>query len=64
MTGESLGVVVNVLNRDIIVSEFEFLSFFCVYFRVMPLGKVGIPLPTNYGVNNITTILLQGWFWH
>ena len=34
-------------------------------FKLISLGKVWTPyLPTTYGLNNSTTVLLQAWLWH
>ena len=43
-SGSSRGVVANGLACDIVVSEFEFKSRYCVQFRTNTFGKVMNPL--------------------
>ena len=55
--GESLyGVVANVVDCDIVGSEFK------LFFGQIPLGKVWTPLILRLNCTN--SILLQGWLWH
>ena len=51
------GIVANVLDSDIVVTEFKHAIMFL--FGLMPFGK-GMN-PSNYGLNSTTTLLLQGW---
>ena len=52
------GVVAYMLDYDIVVSEFELQSRYYVLFRTNILGIF------SYVLNNISTVLLQGWLWH
>ena len=59
------GVVANVLDCDIIVGEFDPQLRYCIHFRTNIFSKGMNPLFTFlYGLNNITTVFLQEWFWH
>ena len=52
-------IIMNECN--IITSKFEFLSRKCIHFWAYTLGKGMNPLiPSIYGLNSTTTILLQG----
>ena len=42
--GSPCGVVANVLDFDIVVSEFELMSHYYVYIPTIRLGKALIPL--------------------
>ena len=50
MSVRNVDVVVNVLDCDIIVSEFELQSGYCVYFRINILGKSINPLSSQVWV--------------
>ena len=58
----SCGGVAKVLNYSLEVSEFELQSRSYVYFWINTLEKDMNRL--NYGLNSITAVLLQEWFWH
>ena len=58
------GVVANVLDSNIVVSEFKLQSLYYIYLRTNTLGKGMDPSSSSYGLNCITYILLQGWIWH
>ena len=52
------GLVTNMLDCDIVVSEFEVQSRYNVHFRTNTLRKVMNPLiPLNYELNSTTTVL-------
>ena len=54
-------VVANVLNCDIIESEFELHSHNCIHFRANALGKVkNSYIPPSSGLNSTTAVLLKG----
>ena len=54
-------VVANVLDSNIIKSEFELLSLYYVHFWTNTLGKGMNSLITpNNGLNSTTIVLLQG----
>ena len=62
-------VVVNVLNCNIVISEFELLLLSC--YNIFPKfsGKYcweryEALYPTSYGINSTSIILLQGWLWY
>ena len=58
------GVIVKPLHCEILVGEFELHSCYCVYFQTIFLGKVLDSLiPTNYWLNSIVGVLLEGRFW-
>ena len=58
-------VEANVLNRDILVSEFELQSCYYIHFRTNIHGKgMNLLFPLSYGLNSSTTVILQGWIWH
>ena len=53
-------IVANVLECDLIVSEFELQSRYYIHFQTNTLGKHIYPLiHPSYGLNSTTTILLQ-----
>ena len=55
----------NVLKCGLKVSEFKLQSCNYVYFRTDNLGGWWNPLsPPSYGLNTITTVLLQSWIWN
>ena len=63
--GSPLGIVANVLDCDIVVSEFEIQLRDYFYFRTNTLRKCinSFSLPTpSYWLNCIPIVLLQGWF--
>ena len=51
----------NVLDCDIVESEFELQLFYYVYFWTNTLGKSMKPIP-SYGLNSITTVLYMADF--
>ena len=53
------GVMVNVLECDIVVSEFKLLSHYYVQFWINTLGKSieASIIPARYELNNATTVL-------
>ena len=54
----SRSVVANVLDCDIVFSDFEFQSHYYVHFWLMPLGKIWFSLsPPSNGLNSATTLL-------
>ena len=56
------GVVVNVQDCDIVVSEFELNSHYYVHFRTNTLGKGMNPFVLSYGLNSSTgRICPIGW---
>ena len=59
------GVMVKVMDCEIVVSEFVLQSCYYVHFRANNLGKrYEPPYPSNYGLNSTTTVLLGEWLWH
>ena len=63
--GNSRGIVANVLDCDIVVSEFEHHSPYYVHFRTNTLGEGVNPLITpSYGLNSVTTVFKQEWLRH
>ena len=59
------GVVDNVLDCDIIVSEFKLPSNSYIHFWTNALVKdMNLIIFPCYGLNNTTITLLQGWLWH
>ena len=57
--GSLHGVVANVMDCDIVVSDFDLQSCCYVHFRTNTLGKGMNSLIPNYGLNNTITILLH-----
>ena len=60
-------IVANLIDHNIVVSEFEFQMCCCIHFQINTLGKgmnTLIPPPTSYGLNDTTTVLPQGWLLH
>ena len=56
------GVMVKAMDFRIVVCEFEFKSRYYVHFRTNTLRKwYEPPYPPSYGLNSITTILLESW---
>ena len=53
------GVMINAVDCGIVVSEFELQSRYYVHFRTSKGMKP--PYPPSYGLNSITTILLEEW---
>ena len=63
--GSSLGVMANLLDCDIIVSEFKLQSCYYIHFQAKAHGKcMNLLFPFSNGLNYNTTVLLQGWLWH
>ena len=60
--GSPCGVLANVLDCDIIVSEIELQSCYYIRFQTNTVGKSMNPFipPSNYGLNNTTIVILQG----
>ena len=59
ITGTLRGVVVNVLNCNIVVSKFKLQSRYYIHFRSNIIG-IGInSINPQNGLNNITVVLLQ-----
>ena len=53
----SLGGMANVLDCNIVVSEFEPQSCYYVHFGTNTLGKgINSLIPTSYGLNSATTV--------
>ena len=60
LTGEFWwGVVVNVLDCDIVVSEFELQSRYHVHIRINALGKDMNPFIPSGGLNTTRAVILQ-----
>ena len=58
------GILVNMLDYNITVSEFELQSCYYVHFQTNTIGKgIQSPYPSSYGLNSTTTVLLRGWLW-
>ena len=58
------GLVANVLDSSIVVSEFGLQSRYCVHFRTNTLGKrYELPYPTRYVLNRTAAFLLH-WYWN
>ena len=53
-----MGVVANVLDYNIVVSEFKHQLHYYVHFQT------NISLYAHYMLNSTTTVLLQRWLWH
>ena len=69
--GSPRGVMVKAVECGIVVSEFELQSRYYVHFQTNTLGKSlkkkkkkKKKNPPSYGLNNTTTVLLEGWIWH
>ena len=59
------GVMVKVMECEIVVSEFELQSRYYVHFQANTLGKcMNPPYPPSYGLNSTPTVLLGEWLWH
>ena len=60
--GSSDSLVSNMLNCDIVVSEFKLQSQCCVHFQTNILGKgMNLLILSSNELNNTITVLLQGW---
>ena len=58
--GNRCDAVANVLDSDILVSEFELQSRYYVHFRTNTLGQSwNLPILPSYGLDNTTTTLLN-----
>ena len=57
-------VMANILEWDIVVSEFDPQSRYNNHFRSKTHGKGMNSYLPSYVSNRTTTVLLQGWFWH
>ena len=63
--GNTYGIVANVLNCDIEVSEFELQLRYYIHFRTNSLEKATNSLiPPRWTLNSTYTLFLQGWLWH
>ena len=63
--GSPCGVTVKAIDSRIVVSKFKLQSFYNINFRTNTLGKgMNPPYPPSYGLNDNTTVLLEGWLWH
>ena len=60
--GDPRGVVVNVPDCDITVSVFKLQS--CFLINTLGKGMNNFIPMLGYGLNRISTELLQGWLWH
>ena len=58
--------MVNMLDYDIVISEFELHSRYYVQLWTNTLEKgMNLIIPdTSYGLSCLTTVLLRGRFWH
>ena len=54
----------NMLDCGLEVCKVEFQSCYNVHFQIITLKKVWTPYPVSNGLNGITAVLLQGWFWN
>ena len=52
-------VKAKVLDREIVGSEFELKSRYCIHFGTNTHGKGMNLLYPNYGINSVTAVLLQ-----
>ena len=53
------------LYCDILVSEFDLQSRYCVYLVTNTLGeRHELTHPPSYGLNNTTSVLLLRWLWY
>ena len=60
--GNPHGVVVNMLDCDTVVSEFEFQSRYNIHFQTNALSKgMNSHIPFSNRLNSTTTVLFQGW---
>ena len=50
----------NMLDCDIVICEFKLWSHYNIHFWTNIFGKHDSPYPPNYGLNSITSVLLQG----
>ena len=58
-------VVVNMLDCNMVDSEFERQSRYYVQFRTNTIRIIWTPLsPNSYRLNSITAVFLQGWLWY
>ena len=64
LKGNLAGVVANVLDCDIVVTEFEVESRCYVHFQINILAECMNSFQSMYGLNSTTTIILLGWLWH
>ena len=64
--GNPCCTVAKVLDCNIVVNGFKLKSSYYIHFQTNALRKGINPfIPRlSYGLNNTTTILLQGWLWH
>ena len=62
----SWGSVSNLLDCDILVKQFELQSSYYVHFRTNTCRKRkdSFDLLPSFGLNNTTTVFLQGCIWH
>ena len=60
--GSPLAIAVNVLDNNIVVNEFQLHLCYYIPFQTNAFGKSINPF--SYGLNSMTTALLQEWLWH
>ena len=60
------GVMAKILDCSLEVSEFEIQSHYHDYFRTNTFekGKNSFIVPTSYGLNSATAILIEWWLRH
>ena len=59
--------MVNVLDCGLEVNKLKLQLCYYINFQTDNFGKdmnFIIPPPPSYGLNSITAVLLQGWFWY
>ena len=56
------GVVADVLDKDIVVSEFELESLYYIHFRIWERHELSYSL--SYELNSTINVLLQEWLWN
>ena len=62
MGGSPHGVVANMLDCNIIVSEFKLQLHYYVYFQTNTLGEgMKLLILPSYSLKSTTTVLLWGW---
>ena len=58
------GIVSNMLNCDMAVSNFELQSCYNIHFRTNIRKKGMKPLTPQFWVKSTAAVLLQGWLWN
>ena len=65
LEGSLHGVVANMLDCNIVVSEFELQFRNYVYFWTNTFGKgINLLVTLHYELSSTSTILIQGLLWH